>query len=125
VNDPLRTRSAPVVLAATDPANPFGAALAWPVSAGRPSRTAGAHVVLVDGEPALWVERGGRRLVTFPVAAATDRWVGGLLQLVDDGRVARLVVEQIDGESAAVSPLAVVLRGSGFRDGYRGLVYGK
>jgi ATP-dependent Lhr-like helicase len=125
VDDPDRPRPAPVVLAATDPANPYGAALAWPASTGRPSRTAGAHLVLVDGEPAVWVERGGRRLVTFPTAALTDAWLGGLLALVDDGRVSRLVVEQVDGEAAATSPFGPTLRGAGFREGYRGLVYGK
>jgi ATP-dependent Lhr-like helicase len=125
VDDPARPLAAPLVLAATDPANPYGAALAWPASAGRPTRTAGAHVVLVDGEPAVWVERGGRRLVTFPAAGRGDHWVGALVGLVDDRRATRLVVESIDGASAAASPLAPALRAAGFRDGYRGLTYGK
>ena len=60
---------AALVLAATDPANPYGAALPWPDRpGGRPSRAAGAYVVLVDGEPAAYLERGGRSLVTFPAA---------------------------------------------------------
>ncbi|MEP6651298.1 MAG: hypothetical protein ABJA74_15520, partial [Lapillicoccus sp.] len=61
-----------IVLAATDPANPFGAALSWPeratdvASAGhRPGRKAGALVVIVDGSPVVYVERGGRTLLTF------------------------------------------------------------
>jgi len=64
-----------VALAATDPANPYGAALAWPdpaAAAGggaatghRPGRKAGALVVLVDGALALYVERGGRTTLTF------------------------------------------------------------
>ncbi len=54
-----------VVLAATDPAQPYGAALAWPPTAGRPARAAGAFVVLVGGEPAVVLERGGRSLTTF------------------------------------------------------------
>ena len=51
---------APVVLAATDPAQPYGAAVTWPESSGRPARSAGAHVVLIDGDPIVLVERGGR-----------------------------------------------------------------
>ena len=58
-----------VVLAASDPANPYGAALPWPVrdadNAHRPGRKAGALVVLVDGELAWFVERGGRSLLSF------------------------------------------------------------
>ena len=58
----------PIVLAATDPANPFGAALAWPEASDsnhRPGRKAGAVVVLTDGALALYLERGGRSLLTF------------------------------------------------------------
>jgi ATP-dependent Lhr-like helicase len=117
----------PVVLAVTDPANPYGAALAWPESAtaGRPARVAGAHVILVDGDAAVFVERGGKRLVTFPAAQRSDVWVDALVSLVKDGRVSRLVVQQIDGESAASSPFAPVLRAAGFADGYRGLTLGR
>ena len=63
------------VLAATDPAQPYGAALSWPepVGGGRPSRTVGAHVVLVDGECVAYVERGGRGLLTFSVARRDRR----------------------------------------------------
>ena len=54
----------PLVLAAADPAQPYGAALPWPKRAGaRAARVAGAHVVLLGGEAALFVERGGRSLV--------------------------------------------------------------
>src|SRR5581483_6934542 len=58
-----------VVLAAADPAQPYGAALPWPNVVGetkhRPGRKAGALVVLVDGVPVLYVERGGRSLLSF------------------------------------------------------------
>ncbi len=72
--------SAPLALATTDPANPYGAALEWPSSdwaggAGpphRPARAAGCHVVLIAGRPVLYVERGGRSLLTFGLGA-TDR----------------------------------------------------
>ena len=54
----------PIVLAATDPAQPYGAALPWPKrdeeSARRPQRVAGAYVVLAGAEPVLYVERGGK-----------------------------------------------------------------
>ena len=110
-----------VVLAATDPANPYGAAVPWPESDGRPARAAGAQVVLVDGEPAVWLERGGRSLVTFEPAQRTDRWADALVSLVKEGRVSRLTIQKIDGEAAASSPHAGVLRAAGFGEGYRGL----
>jgi ATP-dependent Lhr-like helicase len=113
-----------VVLAAVDPANPYGAALPWPHTTHRPARVAGAHVVLVDGEPAVFVERGGRRLVTFDAATRSDRWVDGLVALVKERRVRRLVIAHIDGDSAATSPFAAVLRAHGFAEGYRGLTLG-
>jgi ATP-dependent Lhr-like helicase len=116
---------APVVLAAADPAQPYGAALPWPASAGRPSRSAGALVVLVDGEPAVYLERGGKRLVTFPSAVRSPAWVDGLVAQVKDGRLKRLVVERIDGAPPAESPeVAAALRAGGFADGYRGLTFG-
>jgi ATP-dependent Lhr-like helicase len=121
VVDDTRPPSPPVLLAVTDPANPYGASLPWPESIGRASRVAGAHVILVDGEPAVFVERGGKRLVTFPAAARGDGWTDALVSLVKEGRVGRLVVQQIDGVPAASSPLAPVLRSVGFAEGYRGL----
>ncbi len=119
-SDAARPPVAPIVLAATDPANPFGAALPWPDSSGRPARAAGAHIVLVDGEPAVYLERGGRTLVTFP-AAADGTWVDGLVALVKERRLPRLVIQKIDGEPAATSRHADALRAAGFADGYRGL----
>ena len=121
VLDDTRPPSPPVILAVTDPANPYGASLPWPEASGRASRVAGAHVILVDGEPAVFVERGGKRLVTFPAASRTDVWADALVSLVKEGRVSRLVIQQIDGEPAAASPLAGVLRSVGFGEGYRGL----
>jgi len=64
-----------VALAATDPANAYGAALPWPAVPGesgtghRPGRKAGALVVLVDGELTLYVERGGKSLLCFVAGA--------------------------------------------------------
>ncbi|MDX1619535.1 MAG: DEAD/DEAH box helicase [Nitriliruptorales bacterium] len=110
-----------VVLAATDPAQPYGAALSWPDTAGRPARAAGAYVVLVDGEPGVYVERGGRSLVTFPSTAAETGWVDGLLQLVKTGRVRKLEITKIDGEDPAATDIVDILLDAGFTQGYRGL----
>ena len=112
----------PLVLAATDPAQPFGAALPWPESAGRPARAAGARVVSVGGVPVAYLERGGRTLVTFPGAADDPSWVEALAGLVRDGRVRSLEITTVDGELVATTPWADALRGAGFVDGYRGLV---
>ena len=81
------------------PAQPYGAALPWPRTgrAGRPSRTAGAYVVLVDGEPAAFLERGARTLLTF-AAGADGAWIDALASLVKDGRLRRIELSRIDGE---------------------------
>jgi len=108
-----------VTLAAADPAQPYGAALAWPESTGRPSRSAGAYVVLADGEPAAFLERGAKTLVTF--GADATRWADALAALVKDGRVRRIELRQIDGAAAGDHAAAPLLRQVGFTDGYRGL----
>ncbi len=114
-----------VALAAADPAQPYGAALPWPhrteQTAGRPSRTAGAYVVLSDGKPAAFLERGARTLVTFG-PEEEGAWIDALASLVKDGRLRRIELSRIDGEPAAGSPFADALRSAGFVDGYRGLV---
>jgi ATP-dependent Lhr-like helicase len=115
-------RPRPTVLAATDPAQPYGAALAWPDAGGsaRAARAAGAHVVLDDGELAAYVERGGRSVVTYE-AAASGEWAQALAAAVKDGRLLKLEVAKIDGEPAATSHHAEALRNAGFADGYKGL----
>ncbi len=169
--DRLRSLAAPssdpqtLVLAAADPANPYGAALAWPdrpttAPAGRgagldpgavgahgpgatpgaapnqgagpgrgegrpghrPGRKAGALVALVDGELVLYVEKGGRTLLTF-----TDdpdrlgRAADALALAVRDGALGKLSVERADGEAVLDSPLAQALTAAGFRPSTRGL----
>jgi ATP-dependent Lhr-like helicase len=109
-----------LALAAADPAQAYGAALAWPPNAGRPSRAAGAYVVLAEGEPAVFLERGARTLTTFPAAEGSD-WPDALVGLVKDGRLRRVELQRIDGVSALESPHAERLRAAGFADGYRGL----
>ncbi|MUL40151.1 ATP-dependent helicase [Streptomonospora sp. PA3] len=109
---------APLVLAAADPANVYGAALPWPAvaeSAGRPGRKAGALVVLDGGVPTLYLERGGRSAVTFGSGAAElERAARALAELVHAGSVASLTVERCDGAGVFGSPLDAALAGAGF-----------
>jgi ATP-dependent Lhr-like helicase len=114
-----------LVLAATDPAQPHGAALPWPepTGAGRPARNAGAHVVLVDGRVAAYLERGGHSLVTFATTADADGWIEGLRSLADRGRYRSLEIRKVDGLPVLESPYAAHLKAAGFLDGYKGLVY--
>ncbi len=107
-----------VALAATDPANPFGAALPWPASTGsadgqghRPGRKAGAIVVLVDGTLTLYVERGGRTLLTF--ADDEDQLapaIEALGRVVREGALGRLMVEKADGVSILGQDSEVIRR---------------
>ena len=114
-------------LAAVDTAQPYGAALAWPESSGTPTRTVGAHVVLIDGIPAAYLDRGQRSLITFntaeggAAAARTELWVPALAQLVEDGRVTKMELTTIDGEPSSSHPLAPTFKAAGFQTGYRGL----
>jgi ATP-dependent Lhr-like helicase len=113
-----------LVVAATDPANPYGAALEWPPADGghRPGRKAGALVVLVDGELTLYVERGGRTLLTFTEQQATlTTATKALAQAVRDGALGSLSVERADGEAVHDSVLAEALAGAGFTVTPRGL----
>ncbi|MFY0407700.1 Lhr family ATP-dependent helicase, partial [Solicola sp. PLA-1-18] len=118
------TAPSALTLAATDPANPYGAALPWPEPAGthRPGRKAGALVVLVDGDLALYVERGGKTLLTF--LDDTDRLqpaVDALALAVRDGALGRLTVEKADGAQVLGTPLADALEQAGFHATPRGL----
>jgi len=118
-----------LVLAAADPAQPYGAALPWPDRPGetpashRPGRKAGALTVLVDGSLVLYVERGGRTLLSWTddgevLAPAT----AALAAAVRAGALGRLTVERADGERAGGdSPLTQALETAGFRPTPRGL----
>ncbi|MEW5991140.1 MAG: DEAD/DEAH box helicase [Chloroflexota bacterium] len=117
------------VLAAADPASPYGAAIPWPRRGEddrRPlQRAAGASVVLVDGVAALYVERGGRTLQTLPAFDAPEvaaMAVPALRRLVGEGRDRELVVTKIDGLPVGQSPHRDALVAGGFVAGYRGLV---
>jgi ATP-dependent Lhr-like helicase len=115
---------APIVLAAVDPAQPYGAALPWPKhGAARPTRVAGAYVVLAAGEPVVYLERGGRGLQTL-VDGEDPRLEPGLAALVDEvrrGRIKRLALEKVDGTPAMSSALAPALVRLGFQEGPRRL----
>ena len=114
-----------MILAAADPAQPYGAALPWPVRAGgRASRTAGAHVVLVDGRPALFVERRGRSLLPLvepddPAVAAAITALGESVSITG-----RLAVERFDGATVMGSDAEHRLIAAGFRPGPRRLTLG-
>ncbi len=139
-----------VVLAAADPANPYGAALPWPdrperpgragpadragatdaptaapTGAGhKPGRKAGALVVLVDGALVLYVERGGRSLLSFTASEPVLQSAADALALsVRDGALGRLTVERADGEGvlSGEHPLARALAAAGFHATPRGL----
>jgi ATP-dependent Lhr-like helicase len=117
-----------IALPAADPAQPFGATLAWPDAAGRPARSAGAYVVLTDGRPVAFLERGARTLFTFApdVGAASDddaSWIDAITALVKDGRLRRIELTRIDGVPIVDSPVAEAFRERGFVDGYRGLSF--
>lgn len=117
-----------IVLAAADPANAYGAALPWPeppAGAGhKPGRKAGSMVVLVDGELALYMERGGKSLLVWPAEADDPALVAAVEALAGAARAGRLgtvTVERVNGEAALTSPLARALESSGFIPTPRGL----
>ena len=109
------------MLSAIDPANPYGATLPWPASARRPARVAGAWIVTAAGRPALYVERGGRGLVTFD-PDLLEPAVAALADLVAGGRARRLAPERIDGEPIAGTEAERLLLAHGFLKGHRRLV---
>src|SRR5579875_938208 len=116
------------VLAATDPSNAYGAALPWPprpddVPGGhKPGRKAGALVILVGGDLVLYVERGGRTLLSWTSdPALLEPAAAALAAAVRDGALGRLTVERADGAGVHDTPLARALEQAGFRPTPRGL----
>lgn len=115
-----------LALAACDPANPYGAALPWPKTAGeaghRPGRKAGALVVLVDGDLVLYLERGGKTLLTCTEdPTARQAAAGALAGLVRTGRMDSLVIDRVDGESVHGNTFAAFLTEAGFASTPQGL----
>ena len=114
------------MLAAADPAQPYGAALPWPKRAGaRAARVAGAQVVLLGGEAALYVERGGRTLV--PLREPDEDWlrpaIAALVEHVRTtpsfGKPKRLAVERFDGRPVTETEIMPLLVEAGFLAGPR------
>ncbi|NEB12643.1 DEAD/DEAH box helicase, partial [Streptomyces coelicoflavus] len=122
-----------VVLAAADPANAYGAALGWPEppagATHKPGRKAGSLVVLVGGEPALYMERGGKTLLLWPsdpdwlptedppLRAAAE----ALAEAARAGSLGTVTVERVNGAAALTSPFGPLLEGAGFIATPRGL----
>jgi ATP-dependent helicase Lhr and Lhr-like helicase len=120
------------VLAAVDPAQPYGAVLPWPASAEgrrRPARVAGAYVVSVDSRAVLYLERGGRSLLTLatPSSSPAERneavlaGLRSLAEAVREGIVGPIALERVDGAAAIGSALEPALIGLGFGQGPRRL----
>ena len=113
---------AAVTLAATDPANPYGAALGWPTTEGhRPGRKAGALVVLVDGRLAAYIERGGKTVLTFEEDEAVLTAAAVSLAATVRLGLGRLRVERVDGEFSIGTPFGTALANAGFAPTPQGL----
>jgi ATP-dependent Lhr-like helicase len=105
-----------VALAATDPANPYGAALAWPEVSGplpegrtvRPARRAGALVLLIDGDVAAYVDKGGKSLLWWADAGDAEAAAHLVRAVRDDSRLPQLAVERINGHSIADPAVAAI-----------------
>ncbi len=113
------------LLAATDPANPYGASLPWPKLEGgrRPGRTPGAHLLLRDGEPVVFLERGGRGILRLqPLEGAElEAAMRALAEAVSAGQLPKLAVEKLDGEAVIGCGHEEALIGAGFSRGPRKL----
>jgi ATP-dependent Lhr-like helicase len=118
-----------LLLAATDPAQPYGAQLPWPKpilralddseerrGGRRPSRVAGAYVMLRDGEPVIYVERGGKGILRLARLGADElaAALGALTDATAAGVVPRLRIERVDGEPVIGSELEPALAEAGF-----------
>jgi ATP-dependent Lhr-like helicase len=131
-DEPLRAEREPrkdaraMVIAATDPANAWGAALPWPKreTGPKPMRADGALVVLdADGRVLAWVGRAERSMLTFTTEAADLETIArAIAEPVDRGARAAMLVAQVDGAPAETSPLAEALKRAGFSATSRGML---
>ena len=113
----------PIVLPATDPAQPYGSTVPWPMSEGRPSRSAGALVVLHEGEALVWFDARSHSLVTFPSAETDHSWAESFAKLVKDGRRRSIEIRKVNGTPLDARHDCVPhLERAGFVGGYRGWV---
>jgi len=111
-----------VTLAATDPANPYGAALPWPQGEGhRPGRKAGSIVVLVDGKLVLYIERGGKTVLTFGSTEQQLEHAAVAVAEVVRTRLGKLRIEKVDGEFSIGTPFGDALQRAGFGPNPNGL----
>ena len=107
-------------VSAVDPANVYGAAVRWPDhETGHPARRAGAHVVLADGQLAIYVERGARSILTF--GESDDDRLAQTMADLGKRHPRRMTIEKVNGEPAAKSSMAAALERAGFVVGYKGL----
>ncbi len=115
-----------LLLAATDPAQPYGAALSWPKRAEgrRPARTPGAYVLLRDGNPVVYVERGGKGIVRLIELEGEDlvEAISKLAEAAHDKVIPKLAIERVDGESVIGSGLEEQIVAAGFSRQPRRLV---
>jgi ATP-dependent helicase Lhr and Lhr-like helicase len=122
--DGVATREQPsvVTLAATDPANPYGAALPWPALDGghRPGRKAGAVVILVDGALAVYLERGGKTALVFSDGDALALAATDLARAVREN-LGKLRIDKANGEFVIGTPFGDALEGAGFQVNPQGL----
>ncbi len=110
-----------LTLAAADPANAYGASLPWPDHpAGRPGRSAGAHVVLLDGRLGAFVERGGRRLLAFTEEPDSLEAIAGAVAGLAR-RLRHFSPATVDGAPVEGTPLGRALASAGFVPSYRGM----
>ncbi len=118
-----------LLLAACDPAQPYGAALPWPTTDGRPSRSVGAYVVLWAGRPIAYLERGAKSLTLFDQAELVEavdggKWVHALTSLVTEKRLRQIEISKVNGQPIAEHPkVRDILLRNGFKDGYRGVIF--
>ena len=115
---PLEKTGGIVALAATDPANAYGTVLPWPESDGRMSRAAGAYCVLDEGRLVLFLERGGRSLLTNGEVQLVH--LQALIEIATNA--GRVELQKVDGAPAMDSPLKSALREAGFTQTHRSLV---
>ncbi len=115
-----------LVLAATDPAQPYGSVLPWPANDGRPARSAQALVIIDEGRAVAWFDTRSHHVVTFD--ADWSSIATALATLVKDGRLRTVEVRKVNGspvadvEQATRTVMGDALRVAGFAEGYRGWV---
>jgi len=115
----------PVLIASMDPANPYGATLAWPATddSRRPARAPGSYAVLIDGRARAWYSSVERRMALFTEEPQmVEAVICAIRSGLDQDRLKPCVLARINGIPASEHPLASVFEGHGFSAGSRGIV---